>query len=98
MNSSEFGSESAVSMSCRRASKRSEMYFRKTSPKTTCLYSEGSWFPRRASAASQRRCSRVLVTVLDFFGILQFLLTHYMTLPCQHLQGRRDPLSAPSPE
>ena len=57
------GRTSAVSISWRRSSKRSEMYLRKTRPRTTCLYSVGSWLPRSASAASQSRCSRVLVLV-----------------------------------
>lgn len=35
------------------SSNASEMYFKKISPKTTCLYSAASMLPRRASAICQ---------------------------------------------
>jgi hypothetical protein len=42
----------------RRLSKASEMYLRKMSPRTTCLYSAASRFPRSLSAASQSFSSK----------------------------------------
>jgi len=40
------------------SSKASEMYFRKMSPRTTCLYSAASMEPRRALAAAHSRASK----------------------------------------
>jgi hypothetical protein len=40
-----------------RSSKASEMYLRKISPRTTCLYSEASMWPRNLSAAAHNFCS-----------------------------------------
>ena len=51
------------------ASKRSEMYFRKISPRTTDLYSEASRFPRSKSAAFHISFSKPISAVLFFFAI-----------------------------
>lgn len=59
------------------------MYFRKTRPSTTCLYSLGSWLRRSASAASHRRGS-------SDFGWAVFLAARAM----RHRVGA--PLSEPT--
>ncbi len=50
-------SAAAATSLARWSSKASEMYFRNTSPSTTCLYSAASMLPRRMSAASQSLAS-----------------------------------------
>ena len=43
----------------------SEIYFRKISPRTTCLYSAASMFPRRIQAASQISFSKPIFAVFS---------------------------------
>ena len=47
------------------ASKRSEIYFRKISPRTTDLYSEASILPRKTQAASHICFSKPMVLLVD---------------------------------
>ena len=47
----------SASSLARASSKASEMYLRKISPSTTCLYSAASMLPRRASAMRQSSAS-----------------------------------------
>src|SRR5437870_8481540 len=54
------------------ASKASEMYLRKISPRTTCLYSAASMLLRRASAAAHSLASKPSVAPLEPFAV--FLL------------------------
>ena len=56
---------SATSFACI-SSKASEMYFRKISPSTTCLYSAASMLLRSLSAASQSFASNPRVAPLPF--------------------------------
>ncbi len=60
-----------------RSSNASEMYFRKTRPRTTCLYSPGSMWPRILSAAFQSFSSKprfASLFVLPFFCAKAFCL------------------------
>src|SRR5947209_4099117 len=54
------------------SSKASEIYFRKISPRTTCLYSEASMRPRSLSAACHSFCSKPrLAPFEDLLGVLR---------------------------
>ena len=69
--SSEASSPNSASTVARRSSNASEMYLRKISPSTTCLYSAASIEPRRASAIAHSSASwPVVAPSFGFFRAL----------------------------
>ncbi len=56
------------------ASKASEMYLRKISPRTTCLYSAASMLLRSASAAAQSLASKPRLAVVSALLVLPFAM------------------------
>ena len=63
------------------SSKASEMYFRKMSPSTTCLYSAASIEPRRASAIAHSSASWPVVAPLSVGLVAIFVAVFIPTAP-----------------
>jgi hypothetical protein len=52
------------------------MYLRKISPRTTCLYSEASMWPRNLSAAAHNFCSNPRFAPFEDFALFVRFLGH----------------------
>ena len=90
--SSAASSPHSASASAWRSSKASEMYLRKTRPRTTCLYSAASMLPRKASAIRQYSGSWPLKALSppDAFSSLEFLRLRRVVViePCSRAYSR----------
>ena len=76
----------AASSACL-ASKASEMYLRKISPRTTCLYSAASILLRSASAAAQSLASKPRLAPLPLFFVLEACFGVFAIVPPPHHSG-----------
>ena len=80
---------SAISSSCLTL-KQSLIYFRKTSPSTTLLYSAASRLPRNSFAESHNVCSMVFFAtsfVFAFFAMVVYKSKNSITIPARQTKA-----------